>query len=328
MAAFRVSGRNGALRQDGVARGVAPARTGVASGVDGPWPPSIRRCAPPGRRFLEALFDELSVPGAKAVEHEREIGGRSSRVPMESASMKDAELEIRDLPRIECIPDCSRTSTAKNGASEAVIGLVPSPAASDPPPRRASRGQVGQARVAGLETCRAPSSTRSSLRSFFAHVRETAAPNRCSTRHSLRHAHRQLVERVGRMGDADAVHVEEDDRREQSGALVPVDERMVRTMWNRYAAAISNKPSCANAPPNEACGCATADSRSPRSRRPAEPPYTSSCVAWISTTSSASRNSGSSELTSPASRASRRGRPSCASSPRGRAPSSRASPAG
>jgi hypothetical protein len=74
------------------------------------------------------------------------------------------------------------------------------------------------------------------------------------------------------MSDADAVHVEEDHGREQSGPIVPIDERVVADDVNRYAAAISNKPSWANAPPNEACGCATADSRSPRSREPVAPP--------------------------------------------------------
>jgi hypothetical protein len=45
--------------------------------------------------------------------------------------------------------------------------------------------------------------------------------------------------------------------------VLPSTNGWLLTMWNRYAAAIENSPSCAYCSPNEACGCATADSRNP-----------------------------------------------------------------
>lgn len=55
--------------------------------------------------------------------------------------------------------------------------------------------------------------------------------------------------------------------------------------------AIANRPSCTYVPPNDACGCATADSKSPRSRSPAPPPKRSSSRWWSAITTSTVRNS-------------------------------------
>lgn len=62
----------------------------------------------------------------------------------------------------------------------------------------------------------------------------------------LRDAHRQRVEGLGVVLESHAVHIEEDLRGEQPRPFVAVDEGgWFETMWNRYAAAIANRPSYA-----------------------------------------------------------------------------------